>query len=271
MPAPNSDIATSPARRRVEMIVLVALVMTFVMVNWFIFPREDENGMPLRTREMVGLIMAAGLTLIMYSFLYRDNPLFKVAENLYVGVAMGYEAIVAWRLSLRPEIVDPLFRPVSRHAFWYELAWRAIPIILGLLLLTRLSKKHSWLSRYAYALFVGWAAGLAIFAETDSKILTQLQATLAPLQQGISSGPWLTHIAMPILGTVILLVGTVCVLFYFFFSVKHERTAGVVSQVGIWFLMVAFGAMFGYTVMGRLALLIDRFDFLMFDWLTLSH
>jgi len=62
----------------------------------------------------------------------------------------------------------------------------------------------------------------------------------------------------------------VTVLFYFFFSVKHERSAGAISRVGIWFLMVAFGAMFGYTVMGRLALLIDRLDFLMADWLKIS-
>jgi len=252
-------------------IVLVVLVAAFAVANYFVLTRKAEDGSRLELdRNMVGIIIAAGLTLIMYSFLYRDNPLFKVAENLYVGVAMGYEAILVWRQALRPQVVDPLFRPVSWHAFWYELAWRTVPIVLGLLLLTRLSKKHGWMSRYSYALFIGWAAGLAIFTETDSKILTQLQATLAPLQQGISDGPWFTHIVMPILGTIALLAGTVTVLFYFFFSVKHERSAGAISRVGIWFLMVAFGAMFGYTVMGRLALLIDRLDFLMADWLKIS-
>jgi len=43
----------------------------------------------------------------------------------------------------------------------------------------------------------------------------------------------------------------------------------VVSKVGIWFLMVSFGASFGYTIMGRLSLLIGRVQFLLDDWLHL--
>ncbi|MBC7286752.1 MAG: hypothetical protein H5T86_01665 [Armatimonadetes bacterium] len=38
------------------------------------------------------------------------------------------------------------------------------------------------------------------------------------------------------------------------------------SRVGIWFLMVAFGAGFGNTVMARLSLLIGRIEFLRYEW-----
>jgi hypothetical protein len=37
--------------------------------------------------------------------------------------------------------------------------------------------------------------------------------------------------------------------------------------VGVWFLMIAFGASFGYTVMARVSLLIARVQFLLRDWL----
>jgi len=56
-------------------------------------------------------------------------------------------------------------------------------------------------------------------------------------------------------------------LIYFFFSVEHKGPVGVISRIGIWFLMVSFGASFGYTVMGRMSLLIGRVMFLMRDWL----
>jgi hypothetical protein len=40
-----------------------------------------------------------------------------------------------------------------------------------------------------------------------------------------------------------------------------------ISRVGIWFLMISFGAAFGFTVMGRVALLIGRINFLIYDWI----
>lgn len=278
MPTPES---ISPVRRGLERIALIALVLGFLVVTYVVHfhgrDAQDASEMPLR--KLLGVIIAAGLTLVMYSFLYRDNPLFKIAENLFVGVALGYEAIIVWKQSLRPEIVDPLFRAPTQAAFWSELGARAVPILLGVLLMTRVAKKYGWLSRYSYAVIIGWSAGLGIFLEADSRILRQLKAALAPLQKSVSaearnlevfSGVWFSQVALPIVGEIVVLVGTVTVLFYFFFSVEHKRLGRATSKTGISFLMVAFGAMFGYTVMGRLALLIQRVDFLLRDWLDIA-
>ena len=271
----NADNGMTDTRRVIEMIVLVALVLTFVLVSWFIHKPLEEGNF---NREMIGIIIAAGLTLIMYSFLYRDNPLFKIAENLYVGVALGYGAIIVWRQSLRTEVFEPLFLAPTSDAFWNALAERGIPILLGLLLLTRLSRKHSWLSRYSYGPLVGWFSGMTIVTTVHTMILKQLKAAIVPLQQSVADGlvdltvgQWIGEVAMPILGSVVLLAGTVSVLFYFFFSVEHKRFGTVVAKTGIWFLMISFGATYGYTVMGRLSLLIDRVAFLLFDWLKLSQ
>jgi hypothetical protein len=68
----------------------------------------------------------------------------------------------------------------------------------------------------------------------------------------------------------IILIGVVTVLIYFFYSVEHTGAVGVASKVGIWFLMVSFGASFGYTIMARLSLLIGRVGFLLESWLTLQ-
>ena len=250
-------------RRTVELIVVVALLVVFLAVS-------SATEVP-RSAERLGVIIGAGLTLIMYSFLYRDNPLFKVAENLYVGVALGYGAILTWRLSLKPEIVRPLFLdPPHWHAFWLELGRRIVPIILGVLLLTRLSRKYAWLSRYSYTLMVGWGAGIGIPIVAHSYILQQLQAAVRPLGAAAAAGSPTWTAVLATLGALVILVGTVTVLFYFFFSVEHSGAGGAVSRVGIWFLMISFGASFGYTVMGRVSLLIGRMQFLIYEWLKVQ-
>jgi hypothetical protein len=87
------------------------------------------------------------------------------------------------------------------------------------------------------------------------------------VQLAVLSKGWLLGVALPVFGSVVILVGTVTVLFYFFFSVEHKGPAHIPSRIGILFLMVAFGASFGYTVMGRVSLLIGRAQFLLNKWL----
>ena len=71
------------------------------------------------------------------------------------------------------------------------------------------------------------------------------------------------------LPNVVVAVGVLSVLVYFYFSREHRGGIAGVSRLGIWFLMVSFGAAFGYTVMGRIALLAVRLEFLFDDWLWL--
>jgi len=227
----------------------------------------------------LGTIVAAGLTLIMFSFLYRDNPLYKIVENLYVGVGLGYTLVeVTWRQSLREEVFKPIFMAPTNEALLEALIHQTAPIILGLLLLMRISRKRAWVSRYSYCPLVGWTAGLTISTVTHSLILKQLHAALVPIQNAIAKGSadaltseWFFGVFFPVVGALTVLIGTVAVLFYFFFSVEHKGVGGAVSRVGIWFLMIAFGASFGYTVMGRLSILIGRVQFLLFDWLKIAQ
>src|SRR5689334_5991122 len=100
LPRPNEE-KSSP----LEMGTLMLLAVIFLIVS-LVIQRPFAAG--ATHAQAIGTIVAAGLTLIMYSFLYRDNALFNIAENLYVGVALGYGAIMVWRHSLRPEVYEPL-------------------------------------------------------------------------------------------------------------------------------------------------------------------
>jgi hypothetical protein len=202
---------------------------------------------------LLGAWVAAGLTLCMYSFLYADNPFFKFGEHLYVGVSMGY-TIVRIHYDV---MVKSFYVPTVQGGKWVLL----LPAVLGLLLLTRLVPRVAWLSRIAFAFIVGFGSGVAIPRIISSYILQQVQGTLVPLSLRAADWTgrsWLDprHPA----NTLLILIGVVTVLVYFFFSVEHRGAVRVAARVGIYFLMVSFGAAFGYTVMARMSLLIGRFD-----------
>lgn len=60
------------------------------------------------------------------------------------------------------------------------------------------------------------------------------------------------------LSKLLLLLGLLAGLVYFYFSIEQKGPVGKVSRFGIWVLMIGFGASFGYTVQGRISLAIGR-------------
>ena len=127
--------------------------------------------MPIET--IIGAWVATGLTLFIFSFLYKDNPLFKLAENLYVGVSVGYTIVKTYDTV----IVHLIWKPIVENGEWALL----IPVAIGTLMLTRYVPKAAWLSRYAFAFIVGVGSGLAIPRVISSYILKQIEDTVRPL------------------------------------------------------------------------------------------
>ena len=191
--------------------------------------------------------VAVFFTLSVYTFLWKDNPLFKLAESVTVGVGMGFAIVQWWDLSLKGRFWIPLTTDFS-HRFHL-----IIPAILGILMITRIIPKLSWLSRYALAFTMGAGSGFALPRVIQTSILQQLYATMLPINFTLHG----------ILFNIIIIVGVLSGLMYFFFSKEHKGVFGGIANVGIWFLMVGFGATFGYTVMARLSLFIGRVLFIL--------
>jgi hypothetical protein len=205
----------------------------------------------------IGVIVAAGATLSLYSFLYKDNPLFKVAEHVYVGVAAAYVFGIYWYDSIYGEILVSYF-DLSDTSSGHNPYVLLVPTALGIMMLLRFSQKLAWLSRISFAFVVGAGAGLTIPRYLSSFLLGQVESSLTPI-----TASWEGF------NLVLVLIGVLTVLIYFFFSVEHRGAVGHASRLGIWFLMISFGASFGYTIMARLSLLIGRIRFLLDDWLHL--
>jgi len=229
--------------------------------------------------DFLSLWIGALLTLMIFSFLYKDNPFYKFAEHLFVGVSAGYWMVVAVWTTLVPNMMGYLFpnmlgwfavnakeaELVIANMYvipWYTRWLRVIPLILGLMMLTRLLPKGAWLSRWPMAFIIGFAAGTNLTRYLQSNFIAQIRATLIPLI--------VTHNGHFALGgtitNLVVVLGVLSALVYFFFSKEHKGWFGGTARAGIWVLMIAFGAAFGYTVMARVSLLIGRIGYLG-DWL----
>ncbi len=213
--------------------------------------------------ELIGTWVAALLTLCIFSFLYRDNPFYRFAEHLFVGISVGYGIVLTIHQGFIPFAWKPIAQAVTQQQ-WVGLL-RLIPIGIGALFFTRLAPTHGWLIRYPIAILIGVGSGLAIPNVMRADIFQQVHGTLAPFAQIHAGelGPF------QIFGVILMLIGVMSTLTYFFFSVEHRGVVGGVSKIGIVFLMIGFGSAFGNTVMGRVSLLIQRVDFLLADWLHL--
>lgn len=203
--------------------------------------------------------ISALLSLFILSFLYKDNPFYKFAEHLFIGVANGYAVTFYWHNILVPALFDPLFRQ-GQLLF-------IIPFIIGMLYFTRFIPKVSWLVRIPIGISIGYYVGASIPAAIQAYIIKQIQGTiLTPYNfQSWNAG------TLGILWSVILFIGVLCTLSYFYFSKEHKGILGVSSRIGIVFVMIGFGAAFGYTVMARISLLIGRLQFFLGDWLGIIH
>ena len=214
---------------------------------------------PMSFADILGVWLAAALTLAIFSFLYRDNPVYKFAEHVFVGVSAGYGVVITWREAVIPDLIQPLINPgaVDLAGPNYVVL---IPGALGLLMFSRFFPRYDWLSRWPIAFVMGYSSGLAIPAAIQMQLLPQLHATLQPVWPAGEVTWWMA------LSNLLLFVGVLCTLAYFYFSQQHKGALGAASRIGIFFLMVAFGAGFGNTVMARVSLLIGRVRFLYDDW-----
>lgn len=264
--------------------------------------------------ELVGAWLGIFLTMCILSFLYGDNPFYKLAEHLFVGVSIGYVVVV--------EIKSNFYVKLERGLT----PWDLVPALLVALMFVKLgSRRLAWLGRFPLAFVVALFAAQSITGLVGADLGDQMKAashsllvhkldvntasaselsqipgvtpaiaqkivadraggTFASLDDAIARLPLtaseradLDDARGPLLGLdaraaaspgeidwfgvasqVLLLVALLSALLYFYFSVAHDGAIGRASRVGVWFVMIGFGATFGWTVQGRIAVAIAR-------------
>ncbi|QUL99421.1 MAG: hypothetical protein IMF26_05090 [Candidatus Fermentithermobacillus carboniphilus] len=200
--------------------------------------------------------LAALMSIGIYSYLYKENPIFRVCEHLYLGLSLAHLAVMGWT-----NVRDLGFKELGKGNVLV-----LIPMVLGVLLFMRFSPKNSWLSRYSLAYLMGVAGAVTITGVIDAGIISQIRGAITPLTS---------------LDSVVALICNVTAITVFFFIIGStsktqqgknwwfERLIRWSSTVGRFVLMISFGAVFGTTIMARLGLFIPRLRFLLGDWIHL--
>ncbi|NPA79473.1 MAG: hypothetical protein GXO29_00260 [Thermotogae bacterium] len=230
--------------------------------------------------EVLGVWLAAFFTLAILSLIIKENPVYRFAEHIFVGVSAGYGLMNAFNQAIWPQIAQGIrdSKYVILKLGTFNFLGQEVPfltvgqlviligVILGLMILAKLeifgyiAPHLRWISLYPLAVTIGIGTGIGITAAFQGFIFPQIQATFLPL--------W-TPDLMSTVSNWVFLVGVITTILYFFFSAEQKGIMRPIVSVGTVFIMVAFGASFGYTVMGRISLLLGRIYFLLHNWLHL--
>lgn len=228
---------------------------------------------PSRT---IGVWVAAFLTLAVFSYLYRDNLFYKLAESIVVGTSAGYYFVMYFWSVIIDKVVLKVAPDVARYAFLPDTPVDAkvdyiplIPLVLGSLVFCRFVPRIAWLGRWPLAFVVGTTAGLKLITFMNADFVQQIRSTILPLIVFVSNDSGSQINFWQSFQNTLFVLSVLSSLTYFYFSVEHKGIVGRVSRAGVWVLMISFGASFAFTVMGRITLLTMRIQFLFDDWLGL--
>lgn len=208
-----------------------------------------------------------------YSFLIKENSFYRFFEHLFIGIATGYTVMIYFINFLWPEIFRPLFG-LDRIAYpdgtypepyqWNYLLF-LIPILFGSLYYCILSRKLAWLAELAIGFSLGIGSGLFIkgfFREVIPQVVDSFRPLYVPAEP---NGPIDLGAS---LGNLLFVIILLSALTYFFFTFERREGGAIekISATGRWMMMGCFGAFFGTTIMARMALLVERLEFLIQDW-----
>jgi hypothetical protein len=207
------------------------------------------------------LSAAAGLilTLMIFSYLIGDNPLFRIALYLFIGVASGYGATVVWHYVLIPKLFGPLQTGDPN-----QLLSAIIPLMLCVSLLAKLSPRISWVGNFAMAILVGVGAATTVGGAVLGTLLPQVKAAIDALD--FQSAPSNAAAFGTVLEGAVMLAGTVFTLGYFQFTAgrapdgtpKRNAAFEAIAWVGRVFIAITFGVLFAGVYMAALTAMIER-------------
>lgn len=206
--------------------------------------------------QSLGVWVAALATLGAYSYLYKENPFFRITEHLLIGLTAAHLSVMGFT-NIKEMAWKPLVTGVK--------LWPIFPLIGGVLLLARWFPKAAWTSRIPLSFMMAVAGAVTITGQLDANFVRQIRATMMPLTS---------------VNNVVFVVCVASTLTYFFFTVTAQvgsndsgavqglkRVLMATSEVGKWAMMIGFGASFGTTVMARISLFIGRLQFLFGEWI----
>jgi hypothetical protein len=211
------------------------------------------NFTDLSALDLGGVLLGFVFTLFIFSYILGDNPLFKFAIHVFIGVAAGYASVVTLFNVILPQLIFPFLSGNQG-----EIILAVIFLIPSLMLLAKIVPRLSALGNPAVAILVGIGAAVAIGGAVTGTIFPQTSASINAFGD------------QSIINAIVLSVSTLTTLIYFQFSLGQkkgtpkflQRIFQGIGWVGQFFVAVTFGALFTGVYIAVMTALIERFDFL---------
>jgi len=209
---------------------------------------------------LVGGGIATLLSLMVLSRAIGDNPLYRIAQYLLVGVALGYTAAVLVNQALVPPVTQAIIGPFALET------WVILGISAGLLVLFcfRFGRQRaSYLANIPLAVLFGVGAALALVGAARGTIVPQLLDTIALQRlQNINLGA--------LIGNFALITAVVITLLAFTYTQRTEQPSAagrVVRQIGRGLVLAAFGVFLAGAVTTYIVALVTQIQVIA-DWLN---
>lgn len=211
--------------------------------------------------DAIWTLVAFFLTVMVLSYALGDNPLFRIASYLFIGVSAGYVAVLIIYQVLIAKLVTPMI-----SGAWEQKLLGLIPLLLGFLLIFKLFPRLAPIGNVPMAFLVGVGAAIAIGGALTGTLFGQIRGALRPFDITAANGDVLAQLA----GGTVLLFGTVTSLAYFHFGARNRgeqivqrpaliETAAKIGQV---FIAITLGALFAGVLTAALTALIERLHFI---------
>ncbi|MDO9085612.1 MAG: hypothetical protein Q7U53_05320 [Anaerolineaceae bacterium] len=204
------------------------------------------------------LLLSFILTVMIFSYIFGDNPLFRIAAYLFVGVSSAYVLVLIFYQILIPKLIMPLFSGDPNQRII-----QLVPILLSVLLLFKLSKKASQVGDFSLAFLVGSGAAIILTSAFTGTLLPMIDMITEPFSIDTIS-------FQNFFGGVFIIIGTVSSLLYFQFSKRtskkdisgFSKILHYVSQIGIVFIGITLGSVFAGVIISSVIALIERLNFI---------
>jgi hypothetical protein len=214
--------------------------------------------------DLIGAIVGFLLTVMVFSYLFGDNALFRLAVHLFIGAAAGYATMIVaynilWYQLLVPLMVSPLEQALVVGP----------PLLLGLWLLLRVSNTTARYATPVLALMVGIGAAAAVGGAVKGTLFPQMNAAMGGLDLDLFNGQ-AGGMLFWFFNGLVTLVGTITTLVYFHFGVRSRSGQPasprpwieITGMVGQGFIAVTLGALFAGVYASALAAFVERTYFL---------
>ena len=164
--------------------------------------------------EIGGILIGFLLTVCVLSFVIKDNPLYRLAVHVLVGVRAGFAIVIVVR-----EVFNPVLRALRTDLAGNGLLW-IVPMILALLLLLKAIPRTTVLGNSAMAVLMAIGAAVGFVGAVAGTLLPQI----------------LIRHESALLG-LLMAVLTIATLAYFFFT-GRARPDGE-TQMPRWYPILA--------------------------------